>query len=227
VKIGTQVWMRENLNAGTRINDGVSPADNDSIEKYCFGDMEINCNTYGGLYNWNEMMQYKKYESSQGICPVGWHLPSNYEWVILRNYLGGNQVAGGKLKERGPRHWGDINRGNNESGFSAIPSESSGMTGYWFTSSLCDPGTPESRVMWAYDDWLGEHIGCSKKNFMNPMSVRCLLDDSLTVASVTTTDLMVGLPYLQGVFAGVCRRIRLFKEPTPLKEMGTGFSRVL
>ena len=83
VLIGTQCWMKENLNIGTRI-DGINEQTNNSIiEKYCYGDDELYCDEYGGLYQWNEMMQYVTDTSTRGICPVGWHIPTDFEWKVL------------------------------------------------------------------------------------------------------------------------------------------------
>jgi len=87
VKIGNQCWMAENLNVGTRIDGVDEMADTGTIEKYCYGDDEANCTTYGGLYQWDEMMQYTETEGTQGICSIGWHLPTDAEWYILENYL--------------------------------------------------------------------------------------------------------------------------------------------
>jgi uncharacterized protein (TIGR02145 family) len=89
VLISTQCWMAENLNVGEMISgSGTSPmTDNNIIEKYCYANDPANCNTYGGLYQWNEAMKYSTAQSAQGICPVGWHLPSDAEWTILENAL--------------------------------------------------------------------------------------------------------------------------------------------
>jgi uncharacterized protein (TIGR02145 family) len=125
VKIGTQIWMAENLNTGTRIGSAL-PKDNGIIEKYCFYYNEHNCEIYGGLYQWDEMMQYHQADNgiigtTQGVCPVGWHIPTSKEWLTLINFLGGTDVAGGKLKETGTEHWLSPNTGaSNESGFSAL-----------------------------------------------------------------------------------------------------------
>jgi len=122
VLIGTQCWMKENLNVGTRINGSQGQMNNGIIEKYCSGNLESNCDVYGGLYQWNEMMQYITSEGAQGICPSGWHLPSHAEWTMLTDYLGGESVAGGKMKEAGLTHWASPNTGaTNESGFTALP----------------------------------------------------------------------------------------------------------
>lgn len=70
VLIGTQCWMAENLNIGTMINGSSDQTDNATIEKYCYNNKTANCDTYGGLYQWTEMMQYVMTEGAQGICPV-------------------------------------------------------------------------------------------------------------------------------------------------------------
>jgi len=89
VQIGGQCWMAENLDIGIMINSGSNQTDNNIIEKYCFNNDAANCATYGGLYQWNEMMQYTTAESTQGVCPTGWHLPSDSEWTTLTDELGG------------------------------------------------------------------------------------------------------------------------------------------
>jgi uncharacterized protein (TIGR02145 family) len=88
VQIGSQVWMAENLNIGTQITTVNFPEYNSIIEKYCYNDNSSKCNEYGGLYTWDEMMNYVYVESTQGICPDGWHLPSDDEWAVLESHLG-------------------------------------------------------------------------------------------------------------------------------------------
>jgi uncharacterized protein (TIGR02145 family) len=125
--IGFQCWMAQNLNVGTRINGTVNQTSNGTIEKYCYNDDEANCNVYGGLYQWDEYMNYTASGSSnpsgsQGICPTGWHVPSDAEWSALTTLLGGESVAGGKVKEVGTTHWLSPNTGaTNSSGFTALP----------------------------------------------------------------------------------------------------------
>ena len=77
VLIGNQCWLKENLDVGTRINLNQSPTNNGIIEKYCYNDNPTNCDTYGGLYKWDEAMQYTTTEGAIGICPSGWHIPSD------------------------------------------------------------------------------------------------------------------------------------------------------
>jgi len=103
VRIGTQVWMAENISTGSNFSNLNNQTDNGITEKYCYGNNKGYCNSFGGLYLWDEMMQYNPPDNriiseTRGICPTGWHIPSYNEWNTLINYLGGTSVAGGKLK---------------------------------------------------------------------------------------------------------------------------------
>jgi uncharacterized protein (TIGR02145 family) len=121
VLIGTQCWMGQNLDIGTQIISKANPSNNSVIEKYCYNDLPANCDRYGGLYSWDEVMQYTKKESAEGICPDGWHIPSEADWTTLNNYLGAD-VSGGKMKEAGTKNWLAPNKGGtNTSGFTALP----------------------------------------------------------------------------------------------------------
>jgi uncharacterized protein (TIGR02145 family) len=118
----TQTWMAENLNVGTRIDGGQNMSQDTVTEKYCYDNDPVNCTVYGGLYRWDEMMNYTTADSATGICPTGWRLPSNYDWVNLVNFYGGLQIAEGAMKETGNEHWNAPNSdATNESGFTAIP----------------------------------------------------------------------------------------------------------
>ena len=162
IQVGNQCWLRENLNIGFMLYGDEDMIDNDTIEKYCYEDIEENCEFYGGLYKWNELMQYSNIEGSQGICPNGWHIPSNSEFNILTDFLGGDTIAGGlggdtiaggKLKttgtlEEGNGLWHLPNSGaSNEIGFSVLPAgnrqpgyffEHQGNRGYFWTSTEID-----------------------------------------------------------------------------------------
>ena len=120
-------WMKENLIVGIMIDSTLDATDNGIIEKYCNQNSDSLCNIYGGLYQWDEMMDYKLSDNgnpgiTQGIFPIGWHLPTDSEWTELTDFLGGASLAGGKLKETGIVHWHSPNTGaTNESGFTALP----------------------------------------------------------------------------------------------------------
>ncbi|MBK7031387.1 MAG: hypothetical protein IPH45_20320 [Bacteroidales bacterium] len=129
IQIGNQCWMKENLNYGIKINDTQNPSNNGITEKHCYNNDENNCTIYGGLYSWMEMMQYESTPGIQGICPSGWYIPTDDEWTVLTSYLGGESIAGGKLKETGYTHWMSPNTGaTNISGFSAL---GAGDRNYW------------------------------------------------------------------------------------------------
>jgi uncharacterized protein (TIGR02145 family)/prepilin-type N-terminal cleavage/methylation domain-containing protein len=89
--IGTQVWAKANLNVGTRIAGATAQTNNSILEKWCYSNNESNCTTYGGLYLWDEAMQYVTTEGAQGICPTGSHIPSDNDWKILEVQLGMTQ----------------------------------------------------------------------------------------------------------------------------------------
>jgi uncharacterized protein (TIGR02145 family) len=121
VLIGTQCWMVQNLNIGTMIPGSSEQTNHSAIEKYCYDDDEANCNIYGGLYQWDNMRQWSTTEGAQGICPTGWHIPTDGEWTTLTTFLGGEAIAGGKMKEAGYAHWAAPNTGaTNSSGFTAL-----------------------------------------------------------------------------------------------------------
>jgi uncharacterized protein (TIGR02145 family) len=122
VQIGDQCWFKENLDVGTRVPGNVYHSDNGILEKYCFYDDDEYCEQYGGLYLWNEVMNYTTGEGARGICPEGWHIPSDGEWTQLVDYLGGEDMAGGILKETSTACWFWPNEGATDSvGFSARP----------------------------------------------------------------------------------------------------------
>ena len=148
VKIGDQVWMAENLKASL-YSDGtaISLVESNSAwealastdKAYCWYDNNSsNGNTYGALYTWAAAMNGSGSSDAnpsgvQGVCPSGWHLPSDAEWKELEMYLGMSQAEadgtgyrgtdeGSKLKETGTAHWNSPNTGaTNESGFTALP----------------------------------------------------------------------------------------------------------
>jgi uncharacterized protein (TIGR02145 family) len=123
IKIGTQVWMAENLRS-TKFNDGTditltagSGQWNDlSNAGYCWYDNDEPSfrQLYGALYNGYTVVTGK-------LCPDGWHIPEKQEWLVLREFLGDSIKAGGKMKETGTENWQSPNRGaDNSSGFTAV-----------------------------------------------------------------------------------------------------------
>ena len=226
VQIGTQCWLRENLNIGQMIPSGQEQTNNMSTEKYCYADLYTNCNIYGGLYQWDEMMDYTASSSSnpsnrKGICPDGWHLPSDAEWTQLTGFLGSEAVAGGKMKETGFLHWFSPNTGaTNESDFTALPGGirlANGtftdlqINGSWWASSESTPTTAWYRVIdydyedvgrFAYDKEVGFSVRCLKDFCTSPPQVLftpCF--DTIISTETQPFTLKGGIP-LGGVYSG-------------------------
>jgi uncharacterized protein (TIGR02145 family) len=118
VQIDNQCWLKENLDVGTMIrSDSAShnQLDNNVIEKYCYDNDVLNCDKYGGLYQWDEAMKYTTTEGAQGICPSGWHIPTNDEFATLRSSVAGlTNLILAKGQEN------NDNEKTNLSGFSAL-----------------------------------------------------------------------------------------------------------
>jgi uncharacterized protein (TIGR02145 family) len=129
VFLGSQAWLKENLNVGTKVINTTNQLNNGVKEKYCFNNDEANCTTYGGLYQWAEAVQYQNGTDTyadpspafsgnvQGICPTGWHIPTDNEFIALANAIGGNSQSN-SLKTVGQGT--GIGAGTNTSGFSAL-----------------------------------------------------------------------------------------------------------
>jgi len=133
--IGTQCWMAEDLKVIHYPNGDPIPnvtdntawvdlADNNYADAYCFYNND-NTTDYGAIYTYAAAIAdnwQRDNSNDQGVCPDGWHLPTNAEWITLTDYLGGINIAGGKMKEVDTTHWNSPNTGaTNESGFSALP----------------------------------------------------------------------------------------------------------
>jgi uncharacterized protein (TIGR02145 family) len=125
IKIGTQTWMAENLKTTRYRNGDPIPNVTDNSNwmaltsgAYCWykNDADTYKSTYGAMYNWYAVAD------SRNVAPIGWHIPTDAEWTTLATFLGGHDVAGGKLKEIGTTHWLSPNSdATNSSGFTALP----------------------------------------------------------------------------------------------------------
>ena len=164
VIIGTQCWMAQNLNFQTG-------------NSWCYNNNTSNCNTYGRLYVW---------QTALGACPSGWHLPSDAEWTILATFLGGDGIAGGKMKEPGTTHWTSPNVGaTNSSGFTGLPGGyrldygtyatfySIGDNGYFQSSTEYTSTLLWSRILTFQDSELHKYYF---DKLLMGISVRCLRD---------------------------------------------------
>jgi len=180
VQIGTQCWMAKNLNVGTRINGSQEQTNNSPtpfIEKYCYENSEANCEVYGGLYQWDEMMLYSSTPGKQGICPTGWHLPTDAEWTTLITYLGGESVAGGKMKETGTTHWLSPNTGaTNSSGFIGLPGGSRETDGGFYDLRWYGDFWSSSQNSAANLNCFSSFVSLFTKEKAIGLSVRCIRD---------------------------------------------------
>lgn len=184
VSIGTQLWMVENLKV-TKYSNGDEigttntltldiSSENSPAYQWNYDGYEPNADTYGRLYTWYAVVD------NRGLCPTGWHIPSDLEWATLVDYLGGSEIAGCKLKESGTDHWYSPNAGaTNESGFTALPSGARMVTGnfdylslatFWWTSTEETPSDAKLRCVNFDVCEVFEIYGDKKNGF----SVRCL-----------------------------------------------------
>ena len=122
VLIGEQCWLKENLDIGTMITGW--PDNNGVIEKYCYDNLPANCETYGGLYMWGEAMKYVTNEGAQGICPTGWHIPTEAQYLELITFVNNN---GNELKREDQGN--GSGQGTNTSGFSGLLAGGKGYSG--------------------------------------------------------------------------------------------------
>ena len=177
VLIGDQCWLRENLDIGTRINETQPQTDNGTIEKYCYNDNAAYCSTYGGLYQWNEAMQYVNNPGAHGICPSGWHIPTMAEIQTLAITVAGDANA---IKAVG--QGSGEGAGTNTSGFSALLAgyrfyggtfSSLGTEAYFWSSTEYDASTAGNLSLY-YDDNLF-YLGANDYKDYG-FSIRCVKD---------------------------------------------------
>jgi uncharacterized protein (TIGR02145 family) len=135
VEIGGQCWMAENINFGTMLQGTSNSSDNGIVEKYCYSNNPGLCDTYGALYQWNEMMSYSNTEGVQGICPEEWHIPTDTEWNTLINAAGGPTNAGTNLVEGGSSGFEALMGGYRKAQLTGYPFGFIGSKAYFWTSS--------------------------------------------------------------------------------------------
>ena len=188
VFIGTQQWMAENLKIskysdGTtipNITDNTQWQNNTTGAWAYYNNDAANNAKYGKLYNWYAVSPTTN--GSKNICPTGWHVPTDAEWTVLTDYLGGEFVAGGKLKEVDTTSWYSPNTdATNMSLFTGLPGGyrnpdgnyvAIGDEGNWWSSSEVNAYIAWNRYLTNHIGWAGE-LDCNKDY---GFSVRCLRD---------------------------------------------------
>ena len=184
VQIGNQVWMKQNLKTSS-YNDGmVIPNVTNNIDwsaltsgawSYYNNDENYKLLLYGKLYNWYAV-------ETGNLCPTGWHVPTDEDWTTLTDTLGGEVIAGGKLKEVGTVHWNSPNTGaTDEVGFTGLPgglrSDSGSFFGirgggFWWSATPYDSYYSWDRLL----DYSLAGVGRGSSDKRNGFSVRCLRD---------------------------------------------------
>ena len=195
VKIGNQIWMVENLKyLPSVVGPGTGSKTTPHYYVYGYYGTNVtdakaiaNYNTYGVLYNWPAAMNGAASSTTnpsgvQGVCPDGWHLPSDAEWTELTDYLGGTSDAGGKLKETGTTHWNSSNTSaTNETGFTALPGgnrnnngtfNNIGNNGNWWSATENNTNNAWNRNM----NYNNSNVNRNNNNKELGFSVRCLRD---------------------------------------------------
>lgn len=185
ITIGTQTWMAENLRSTKFRNGDAIPttatvgqdisSEASPIYQWSLGNTNVN----GRLYTWFAATD------ARNVCPVGWHLPTDAEWTTLIGYLGGENIAGDKLREKGTVHWGTsyiTNNGlaTNESGFTALPAGSKETNGVYFPSNICvfwgstsnKPDSGVCRQLWGNYSYVQR----TNNNKKDGYSIRCIKD---------------------------------------------------
>lgn len=184
VTIGTQTWMLKNLDVDHYRNGDVIPQVTDPTQwgnlttgAWCYYNYDpANGAIYGKLYNWYAV------NDPRGLAPTGYHVPSDAEWTTLTTFLGGESIAGGKMKSTGTSLWQSPNtNATNASGFTGLPGGIGGVTGnffnigdlgYWWSSSEYS----------AYGAWFrylsynSGYVGIENYGKSYGFSVRCLRD---------------------------------------------------
>ncbi len=195
VQIFSQCWLKENLNLGTMIHGTIEMTNNGIIEKYCYYNDTNNCNQYGGLYQWDEMMQYSTQQGIKGICPPGWHLPADEEWKVLEGAVDsqhsiGDQIwnlyglrgydAGTNLKST--NGWSGNGNGSGLYGFTGLPGGYRYSNGYfylysqhglWWSSTEGNSTSAWNRYL-SYNNPIVDRDYGDNKGF--GFSVRCIKD---------------------------------------------------
>ena len=194
IQIFSQCWLKENLNVGEMINGAMEQSDNGIIEKFCYNNEPENCTDHGGLYQWQEMMQYTAEEGVRGICPPGWHVPMDEEWKVLEGAVDSEYGIGSFMWDyegsqgydvgtnvKATIGWSGSGSGLDLFFFSALPAggrtmvnyfHGKGTTGTWLTSTEIDAENAWGHYIYGFQPVI-YHEPMLKNN---AYSVRCLRD---------------------------------------------------
>lgn len=226
VIIGNQEWMAENLKTSSYSNGEsiLNIPDSDTSNYYDFSYQTITSgawtyykgnylyeNPYGKLYNWYAV------EDARNLCPAGWDIPTSEQVNQLYEYLGGESIAGGKMKSEGLEHWNYPNTGaSNSSGFSALPGGQLGNDGFYCCegsfAAFWTSSQDEFDFLFASCfglNWNTEEIITAVLTKQYLFSIRCLKADPSSLSELTTSKNLIQILDMMG-------RETSFKPNTPL-----------
>ena len=192
IQVGGQCWLKENMNVGEMISGNQTQTNNGTIEKYCYANSTAKCDELGGLYIWDELMQYSTEQRARGICPEGWHIPTDEEFKVLEGMVDSNFPIGHPVWNQGD--WRGFDAAYNLKSTSGWMNNGNGTdmygyrllaTGYWYEggffdltegttlySSTLDNNFPWYRGFNAATDAILRNIG----TWNSATAVRCIKD---------------------------------------------------
>lgn len=182
IEIGEQTWLADNISSGEMVAGSSEQTDNGIAEKYCYDDNPENCRQYGGLYQWGEAMGYEENEAVQGICPSGFHLPTDSDWKELEIYLGMSPGDAGQIFWRGTDE-GERLKVRGDTGFRSLFAGNRYITGtfnkkgertFFWTSTEHSAGYAWGRALDIHE----KKIYRAYFNTSYGFSVRCIMTDS-------------------------------------------------
>jgi len=181
LRFGRDVWMAENLNYGLMIEGNQDQTDNQISETYYYYNDPAMGDLYGGLYQWNELMNYSTEENTRGLCPAGWEVPSHKDWMKLEMELGMGQAEATLFEWRGTDQGTQLKEGGS-SGFDALMGGKRVTNGnfksvnFWATFWN---STGYTRSMEKGDQYRTQIWNSGFDDPSNGYSVRCIMNDSV------------------------------------------------
>lgn len=187
--VNGQCWMTENMRAGTMVTGATTQTDNGTIEKYCYNNDPANCTTDGGLYQWDEAMQYSTTEGARGICPVGWHVPTDAEQYALESYLKNPGATCNADRTNGASTW-DCDGAGTKMKSGTPPGLNFPLNGYRNTDGTFNARTttPSADIWssskigtsaWNHSLYSAATVGRGTSSKTFGLTVRCLRDSSV------------------------------------------------
>lgn len=216
VKVGEQIWMRENLRS-LHYDDGTT------IENvHVYNDNEYNAAIYGRLYSWNAIMHGSLSSTSipsgvKGVCPCGWHMPSDNEWYTLINYLGGTSIAGSKMKETGVTYWEYPNVGAENTTFLSVR-----PAGNMQSESFYQLGT--TTAFWTTAKY---HISYARYVFLDNLTTRAVIYNDGNISDLYSVRCLKNENIINGLNdnpADINNSITIYPNPASQKLFINGLS---